>query len=142
MDQLYYSSFNLYSRCLKGILVSILFLLTTTDVLSQSYPEGFNQVEVAGSVNNPTVMAFAPDGRIFVAEQGGRLHIIKNGAKLATPAIQLTVNSSGERGLIGIALHPDFEQNGYVYLYYTLSNGSRNRISRVSPGTQQYYLSI
>src|SRR5688572_2241167 len=97
---------------------------------AQTFPANFSQVSVATGISNPTVMAFAPDGRIFVAQQNGALIVIKNGAKLATPAIQLTVNSSGERGLIGIALHPGFSTNGFVYLYYTLSSGARNRVSR------------
>jgi glucose/arabinose dehydrogenase len=111
---------------------------------AQVYPPNFSQVEVASGIANPTVMAFAPDGRIFVAQQNGVLHVIKNGIKLATPAIQLPVNSSGERGLIGITLHPSFSTNGIIYLYYTLPDGSHNRVSRfwlsgdvLNPSTEQ-----
>ena len=76
-------------------------------------------------------MAFAPDGRIFVAQQGGSLRVIKNNVLLATPFVSLAVNSSGERGLIGIALDPDFSINNYVYLYYTANLPQvHNRISR------------
>ena len=53
-------------------------------------------------------MQFAPDGRLFVCEQGGRLRVIKDGALLATPFVTLTVNSSGERGLLGVAFDPAF----------------------------------
>lgn len=107
-----------------------LLIAAASVVNAQTYPANFSQVSVATGISNPTVLAFAPDGRIFVAQQNGALLVIKNGMKLSTPAIQLTVNSSGERGLIGIALHPGFSTNGFVYLYYTLSNGSRNRVSR------------
>jgi glucose/arabinose dehydrogenase len=99
-------------------------------VSAQTFPAGFSRVQVANGISNPTVMAFAPDGRIFVAQQNGVLRVIKNGSLLATPFLQLTVNSSGERGLIGIALDPNFSTNQYIYLYYTLPDGSRNRISR------------
>ncbi|MFM8914395.1 MAG: PQQ-dependent sugar dehydrogenase [Flammeovirgaceae bacterium] len=76
-------------------------------------------------------MAFAPDGRIFVAQQTGTLLVIKNNIQLASPFVALSVNSSGERGLIGIALDPDFATNNFVYLYYTVSSTPlRNRISR------------
>ena len=76
-------------------------------------------------------MAFAPDGRIFVAEQAGKLRVIKNNALLPTAFVQLSVNASGERGLIGIALDPDFSTNNYVYLYYTVPTAPiHNRISR------------
>lgn len=66
-------------------------------------------------------MAFAPDGRIFVAEQPGRLRVIKNGQLLPSPFVDLTrlVDSRGERGLLGVAFDPAFGSNGYVYLYYT-----------------------
>ena len=45
---------------------------------AQTYPTGFQQVLVANGISNPTVMAFAPDGRLFVAQQSGALRIIEN----------------------------------------------------------------
>ncbi len=97
---------------------------------AQIYPTNFSQVLVASGISNPTVMAFAPDGRIFVAQQNGQLRVIKNGALLATPFISLSVSSSGERGLLGIAFDPAFNTNHFIYLYYTLASGANNRISR------------
>ncbi|MCA1603591.1 MAG: PQQ-dependent sugar dehydrogenase, partial [Acidobacteria bacterium] len=61
---------------------------------------------------NPTAMEFAPDGRLFVCEQGGTLRVIKNGALLATPFLTVTVNSSGERGLLGSVVRVEFYVNG------------------------------
>jgi glucose/arabinose dehydrogenase len=123
--------------------------LLRSDLYAQTLPSGFSRVQVANGINNPTVMAFAPDGRIFVAQQNGSLRVIKNGALLPAPFIQLSVNSSGERGLIGIALDPNFSTNQYVYLYYTLSNGSRNRVSRFTangdvavPGSEVVILNL
>jgi glucose/arabinose dehydrogenase len=76
-------------------------------------------------------MAFAPDGRLFVCLQGGQVRVIKNGALLATPFLSLTVNSSGERGLLGIAFDPNFTANQFVYIYYTATTPTlHNRISR------------
>lgn len=77
-------------------------------------------------------MEIAPDGRIFVCEQGGRLRVIKNGALLATPFLTLNVDSSGERGLLGIAFDPSFGVlNNFVYVYYTVPSTPRhNRVSR------------
>ncbi len=121
-------SILLFSVC--RMMPLTLLIAAASIVNAQTYPANFSQVSVATGISNPTVLAFAPDGRIFVAQQNGALLVIKSGVKLSTPAIQLTVNSSGERGLIGIALHPGFSTNGFVYLYYTLSNGSRNRVSR------------
>jgi glucose/arabinose dehydrogenase len=116
----------------KSFLLSLfLFLIVLSQMAqAQNFPDGFTQVRVATGISNPTVMAFAPDGRIFVAQQNGVLRIIKNGAMLPTPFMSLSVNSSGERGLIGIAFDPNFTTNNFVYLYHTLPDGSRNRISR------------
>ncbi len=105
-------------------------LISSFSIKGQTYPTGFQQVLVANGISNPTVMAFAPDGRLFVAQQTGALRIIENGVLLSTPAITLSVNSSGERGLLGIAFDPNFSSNNFIYLYYTLSSAANNRISR------------
>ena len=116
--------------CLFFLSFIAFFLINTTTSKAQSLPSGFSQVMVANGISNPTVMAFAPDGRIFVAQQSGQLRIIKNGTLLQQPFISLSVSSSGERGLLGIAFDPNFSSNNYIYLYYTLSSGANNRISR------------
>src|SRR5262245_18353625 len=63
-------------------------------------PAGFAETRVATGLSNPTAMAIAPDGRVFVSEQGGTLRVVKNNALLATPFLTLSVNASGERGLL------------------------------------------
>lgn len=111
----------------------ILFLVVSVAYAqAQIFPSGFARVQVANGISSPTVMAFAPDGRIFVALQGGVLRVIKNGTLLATPFVTLSsVNSLGERGLIGITLDPEFSNNGFVYLYYTTNTAPiHNRIVR------------
>lgn len=78
-----------------------------------------------------TAFAAAPDGRMFVAEQAGALRVVSNGVLLPTPFVQLTVDDTGERGLIGVTLHPNFAVNGWVYVHYTTPvGGTHNRISR------------
>ncbi|MGZ5434937.1 MAG: PQQ-dependent sugar dehydrogenase [Pyrinomonadaceae bacterium] len=76
-------------------------------------------------------MALHPDGRIFVCQQTGELRVIKNGALLPTPFVTLTVDPSGERGLLGIAFDPNFATNRFVYVYYTATTPAiHNRVSR------------
>ena len=76
-------------------------------------------------------MAFAPDGRIFVSEQAGKLRVIKNGQLLTTPFLTVTVNSSGERGLLSVTFDPNFASNNFFYVYYTATTPAiHNRISR------------
>lgn len=94
-------------------------------------PAGFSETQVAGGLAQPTTMAFAPDGRLFVCEQGGRVRVIKDGALLSTSFVTLAVSSVGERGVLGIAFDPDFAQNQFVYIYYTATSPAvHNRISR------------
>jgi glucose/arabinose dehydrogenase len=94
-------------------------------------PTGFSETSVATGLASPTAMQFAPDGRLVVCEQEGRLRVIKDGALLPTPFLTLTVSSVGERGLLGVAFDPAFAANHYVYVYYTATTpGVHNRISR------------
>lgn len=115
----------------KQFLAALFAILLCYPCTAQTLPTGFTEVLVASGISNPTTMAFAPDGRIFVCQQGGNLRVIKNGVLLSAPFLSLTVNSSGERGLIGIAFDPDFTNNQYIYLYHTSAEGGlHNRISR------------
>jgi len=114
------------------IIVVYLVPLASFDSLkAATMPPGFTETTITG-IAGPTAMELAPDGRIFVCEQGGRLRVIKNGALLATPFLTLNVDSSGERGLLGIAFDPFFGVlNNFVYVYYTVpSNPRHNRVSR------------
>jgi len=67
-----------------------------------------------------------------VTQQGGTLRVVQSdGTLLPDPMITLAVDSYWERGLLGVAAHPNFTSNGFIYLYYTTSeNGTHNRISR------------
>lgn len=99
-------------------------------------PAGFTQSLVATGLSRPTAMEFAPDGRLFVAEQGGTLRVIKAGELLQTPFVNISskVDSSGERGLLGIAFDPNFSTNNFVYVYYTRkasgATPAQNRVVR------------
>jgi glucose/arabinose dehydrogenase len=65
-------------------------------------------------------------GRLYVVQQGGLIRIIRNGAMLSTPFLDLTakVVVSHEQGLLGLAFHPNYAVNGYFFVYYTaVGNG-------------------
>jgi glucose/arabinose dehydrogenase len=77
---------------------------------------------VASGLVQPVGITGPPgDSRLFVVEQTGKVRIIKNGVLLPTPLIDVTTRivSGGERGLLGIAFHPQFVTNGRFYLNYT-----------------------
>jgi glucose/arabinose dehydrogenase len=90
-------------------------------------------VRVVGGFSSPVGVTHAGDGsgRLFVLEQGGRVRMVKGG-KITGTFLDLTsrTDASGERGLLGLAFHPDFPTNGYVYAYYTTASGGDVRISR------------
>jgi glucose/arabinose dehydrogenase len=100
------------------------------DDVFAALPGGFAETQIAG-LSNATALALHPDGRIFVCQQSGELRVIKNNALLATPFTTLTVNASGERGLLGIAFDPNYAANRFVYVYYTATTPAiHNRVSR------------
>jgi glucose/arabinose dehydrogenase len=95
-------------------------------------PPEFTETQFGGSLGGaPTAMEFAPDGRLFICLQTGQVRVIKNGSLLPTPFLSLSVDSSGERGLLGIAFDPNFTNNHYVYVYHTVPTSPiHNRVSR------------
>jgi glucose/arabinose dehydrogenase len=117
------------------LLVAIISLLS---VLSQparaaTLPSGFVEARITSQLANPTAMAIAPDGRVFVTLQGGQIRVIKQDALLPTPFATLTVDWEEERGLLGIAFDPNFVTNQYIYVYYTTTTPTQhNRITRLT----------
>src|SRR3954463_16605593 len=114
----------------------IVFALTLASLplAAATLPAGFTESQFGTNFNGtPTAMAFAPDGRLFVCLQTGQLRVIKGGVLLPTPFATFNVDSSGERGLLGIAFDPGFAGNGVLYVYHTDATTSplRNRVTRL-----------
>jgi glucose/arabinose dehydrogenase len=81
---------------------------------------------VADGLDEPTDLAFAADGRIFIAERAGRVRIVRDGRLLPSPAATLRDALTADRnGLLAIALDPDFDRTQFVYLVYTADSGFR-----------------
>ena len=82
---------------------------------------------IARGLKAPTVLTSANDGsgRLFIAEQTGTILVIDNGVLQATPFLDLSskivklIPVYDERGLLGLAFHPDFRNNSHFYVYYT-----------------------
>jgi glucose/arabinose dehydrogenase len=77
---------------------------------------------VVSGLNQPTVIDWTPDGRyMLVAQKGGAVRVVDNGVLRMTPLIDLSgeVNDTRDRGLLGLAIHPNFATTPYVYLLYT-----------------------
>jgi glucose/arabinose dehydrogenase len=98
---------------------------------SSTLPAGFNEQVLAQGLPKPYQLAFAPDGRLFISLQAGKIRIVKNGVLLPTPFLSLNVDARGDRGLIGMAFDPNFETNHWVYVFYTAPTPvPHNRVSR------------
>jgi glucose/arabinose dehydrogenase len=130
----------------------VLAMLASSEAfaLAATLPAGFSESLVADGLVRPTAMQFAPDGRLFVCEQDGRVRVIRNGELLGTPFLRLSVDSRGERGLLGIAFDPEFDTNHFVYVYYTTAaTPVHNRVSRFTangdvalPGSERPILDL
>jgi aldose sugar dehydrogenase len=118
-------------RNLKLIVVVVLVLIVIFLALALTVPkpvseQGNNTDIMAQNLEVPWAMAFLPDDRLIFTERGGKVSIL-NGKNI-TIVGNINVTQNGESGLLGIALDPQFNQNHYIYLYYT--QGNYNRISR------------
>jgi len=118
-------------RNLAGCLSFLVTAAAASSAAAATLPAGFRETLVTDGISSATAMQFAPDGRLFVSEQGGNLRVIKSGVLLPAPFVSLTMDSNGERGLLGVAFDPNFGSNRFVYLYYTATTPAvHNRISR------------
>jgi glucose/arabinose dehydrogenase len=98
---------------------------------AHAVPAGFVDELVTSGLDRPVAMAFAPDGRLFITEQGGAVRVVKGGSLRSTPFVSLNVDSTGERGLLGLALHPNFAVNSLLYVYHTVpGTPPHNRVTR------------
>jgi len=129
-------TWNLSPRCVwrcASVAAWLLFGGGFFSLTAATLPAGFTESQWGSDMSGgPTAMAFAPDGRLFVCLQDGHLRVIdKDGVLLANPFVTLSVDSNGERGLLGVAFDPNFASNHYVYVYYTVPGSpAHNRISR------------
>ncbi|MDA0701482.1 MAG: PQQ-dependent sugar dehydrogenase, partial [Bacteroidetes bacterium] len=118
---------------MKRYLLFLGFLLSVT-----LQGQELNLVPFASGFNAPLDIKNSGDQRLFIVEQGGRIKIVNSdGSTNATPFLDISsiISSGGERGLLGLAFHPNYSTNGYFYLYYTNPNGDV-QISRFSVDAQ------
>src|SRR5882762_10779793 len=110
---------------LKILQVCLLLLLLWPILLSSAtVPAGFADISLGGYWPEVTGLTFDETGRMYVSERAGRIWIFENDVQLPTPLIDISdeVGAWEDHGLLSVALHPNFRQNGYVYLYYVVDH--------------------
>jgi len=85
--------------------------------------------QVATGLSQPTFITHSGDGtgRLFITERTGRIRILQGGSLLGTPFLDIGSKlsaSGGEQGLLGLAFHPDYENNGVFFVHYTNPSGA------------------
>src|SRR6185369_14589322 len=126
-------------RRVRDTLVALVLLVSAAlprvAPAAAAVPLGFQDTVVATGVPQASVLAAAPDGRIFVGEKGsGKVRVIKNGALLAAAFVDVNAfvppgtyfDTFNERGLLGIAFHPAFSSTQLIYLYFTVCKQPAN----------------
>lgn len=103
--------------------------------------EGEPRVEViATGLEIPWELAFLPDGRALLTERPGRIRMLDARGRLqAAPVARVETQASGEGGLLGLALDPTFERNGWVYLFFTTAEGMQLERWHMGPGDRLTY---
>lgn len=126
------------------VLISSLLLLTLSTIAQDSVtvapsPDEVQLVEFATGFENPLFVTGAGDdsGRLFVVEQAGKIWIIQDGERLEVPFLDLSnivsqdiLSGYSERGLLGLAFHPEFADNGVFFVNYTSANGGTTYLAR------------
>ena len=114
------------------VLMVILALSFIPAASAQEYPElGVMVDTVAEDLLVPWSIDWLPDGTILFTERGGDLRAIQDGMLVPEPLVSVH-GSSAEGGMLGVAVDPDFEENGYIYIYYTYSEfiSTANKVVR------------
>ncbi|MCZ6452717.1 MAG: PQQ-dependent sugar dehydrogenase [Alphaproteobacteria bacterium] len=109
------------SRILSGLtfVVAIAVSAPAHTQIVNSQKQAFRPVVVAAGLEHPWSMAFLPDGRVLVTERPGRLRLIVNGRLQAAPVSGVPkVVARGQGGLLDVVLHPDYADNGWIYLSF------------------------
>ncbi len=101
-------------------------LSSAVPVPAQTLPAGFQRQQVIGARSNPTAIRFARDGRVYVAQKSGEIFEYDNlldtsGTRIAD--LRTRVHNFWDRGLLGLALDPDFPDEPYLYVLYTHDAG-------------------
>jgi glucose/arabinose dehydrogenase len=119
-------------RAMIGRAITATTLLSVLIVATPGRAPAAELEPVVTGLELPVSMAFAPDGRLFVAEQHlGTIRIVENGRLLPEPFARIDVLGTFEQGLLGIAVHPRFPEEPWIYAYFSDPVLRINRLIRI-----------
>lgn len=146
---------------IAGAVIAGALILALALPAARAQPPGFALEPVANGFTRPLYLTHAGDGsgRLFVVEQGGAIWVLQDGQRLEAPFLDVSDRISPEalgtgyteRGLLGLAFHPDYAENGVFFIDYTDRNGSsviaRYTVSaedpdRADPASEQQLLVV
>src|SRR5439155_26083281 len=120
--------------------IALAFLLTVPAAAQTVNDPGLQVQVVASGLSQPTTMAFIGDRDILVLQKAnGQVRRIVGGILQPAPVLDVGVDSLSERGLLGIALDPDFPVNRHVYLYLTVSSTGADTVGVPPPLGNRVY---
>ena len=119
-------------RVMKGLVCSLAAgaMLAGSAIAAVELPKGFRLEPVLSGLTEPTALAETPEGTLLIAERGGTLRAVYQGVLATDPVCTVAVTTTGDAGLLGVAVHPQFVSNRWIYLYYTDSASGRNKVTR------------
>lgn len=118
-------------RRIITIAVAVTGILAIVTATAEAVPKKTKVQAYQKNLAFPIDMAWAHGSKkIFFTEKGGRIRVMVGKDLLGRPCKTLNVNSAGERGLLGIVLHPNYNQNHYLYVYYTKASPLEHRVTR------------
>ncbi|MDQ3752977.1 MAG: PQQ-dependent sugar dehydrogenase [Actinomycetota bacterium] len=119
---------------MRKVATAILITLSILSALPQTSsaaPKGAKVARYKGGLNFPIDMARVPRTKtIFFTEKTGRIRVMHGRKLVQRPCAKLDVASDGERGLLGIALHPNYKKNHFLYVYYVNASPLESRVAR------------
>jgi len=120
-------------RFTVSLLISFL-MFTFTASAQSSLAQSFRLQPQVSGLSSPLLATNAKDGtkRLFIVQQGGIIKVVQPGSNQATDFLNITsrIVAGGERGLLGLAFHPQFATNGYFFVNYTRSGDGATVIAR------------
>ena len=120
---------SLVVRLREFLVVVLAYLGMTSPASATNLPPGFVEQILVDNLPSPMTMAWGPDGELWLGGKLGHVWVLRE--EELVEVARLAISNDGERGVLGIAVDPDFEQNRHVWIYYSTDGPPfRNRLVR------------